>query len=802
VGNYNGTVTVSGNGNGIDSNNNQAPYVTLTNGAKVEGGTVNTTTNIETFTVTNGVAKITVVAPATVNTTTPYDTLAVNLSGANGTVISTQSVQVPYVSQTATSLQLKPANSKIAANGSDAILVLALDQNGVPMLTGTYTTTVTVSGPAYFSGNSQSQQITFNQYGTPGNVTGGTVTVTALASASGTVTLNVTGTTNTGSSLTAGSTTLIVGTPGAAAVQTLSIDKSVAQVGANQVKADTVNISNPNFIDGQITDANGFNTTTSLPSTVNYTVTLNGNTVASGSVPVSSATGAFNIPFGGTVGNSNEYTAGTYTITTTAPGLSNGSIQVTVVPGAISAVTVTPSVATDVAYSNPSQTVTVQLQDAENNNVQLSGVPVSIWLSGVGTTTTTGTTLNGSTAYTSQATALVVNTDGTGKATATVQIPQGVGNKAVVSALATYNGVTTPTVSSGTITEVGNTASAVTVTASQTTPYTAGVNPTANPFTIVPKDNFGDVMVGDVLQITVPANSIIGSGANGALAATDFAGTDGTFNSNAGIKALGNGVYQVQVASSATQVTIKNTIKFGNVGSYTLTVQDISSPSAPTGTVNFSVAQGLVTGFALFDSAGNNVSAATTPEYIQAGSNAQFTLKPVDAAGNVVSADANYTVTLPVDQTTGEVTWRTNLSGAGVSTVTFTAGQNAQTVYLVNNATNQTVSIGNQGQGAHAVNAAFGGTGITDTPVAAPFGSGSTLTGGVALSSGSAPNYTDTYNGSSAVTYTVTVKDSSGNALANQAVYLNIDPLSTAPAGTLSATVVYTNAQGQVSTAD
>lgn len=728
VANYNGTISFQGTGNGKDANHNYTPYVTTSSGAYIEGGSVDTSTNVETFNVVNGKATLTVVAPTSITGTS--DSIQVNWTDPNG---STQnaSTTVHYSTAQAQAFKLSTPSSLLSAGGSITVPIQVLDQAGNPVtLNQDYTVTATVTGDAYFPGNTQSQTFTF-----AGGQ--GSVTLDAPSYASGPVTLSVSGSISGGATLNSAATTLTVGEPGTAAKLAVNLPSNNPYLINGQISAD--NTSQTVDLSGTVEDANGFTTTKSAPSSVKYTITMGGSTVTTGTVPVTN--GTFVVPFGGST--TTFGTAGTYTVTVSASGLASASQNVIVVPGQAAALTITPSVATsDVLASNPTTTVTAQLQDAEGNNVAQAGQTVDFYVTGP-----SGSQLNGGTTYTSASTPLAVTTNGNGQASVTLTLPTGVGNTATVTAM--WNGHSQTT---GTIKEVGLATTNVSVTPGQTTAYPAGTaagNATTPMFTIKATDNYGDLANGDVLRVTLPQGLF-----GGADVASNFVG--GTATPVAGSNNL-----EYDVTTAGQPITFYGATP-QTVGNYTIKVQDLSAPTQPSGVANVAVTAGALQGFALFSNGTDLAQSGATAVSVPSDSTMSFTVSPVDAGGNIIPADAAYVVTLP---TINGITWE-NTAGIPITSVTIAAGQTSATVVAANSAASA----------------------VTVGP------SNATVTGAPDTTSVKVTGTTTLGTGSSTV-FTVTTVNSSGQALPNETVYLSV-PTSE---GTLSAAQVVTNSQGQAS---
>ncbi len=551
----------------------------------------------------------------------------------------------------------------------------------------------------------------------------GSVSVSPLGQ-TGSVTL-----TATVSGLASGSTTMTLATPGTASqlsatpAQTTAYSASTAAAWSSQEIA-TV----------QAEDANGL--AVAAPSSApTASVTYNGSTAtdltASASAP--SPSGAFTVSLSHGTG---DVKAGTYEVKVTDGSLST-TIPVVIDAGTASSLTVTPTGTTDVLASNPTTTVSAQLVDSQGNPVAESGVPVTF------TSDTTKDTLSGGSGTSGS---MVVDTNASGEASVTVDALASGGTVTAAAENAT------PT--TGAINVVGAYATSVSASVSYGTGNTSYVAGSDSGLTITGKalDSSGNPVSGDSLSVKI-------TGPNGY-------DQTGTLSGNT-----------VQWGSHTGEVAYPTA-----PGTYSVVVTDTSVPSQPSATTSFTVTAGALHGFALFDASGNDLSTATSNDTVDNGTTTKFTVAPVDVAGNPVSADASYTVSLP---TVTGYTWD-NASGAALTNnkLSFSYGQGAQTVELVNASGNN----GTIGANSATLSAALSGVEVANAAV---------ITGGSGnFSATSAPSYADTATG--AETYTVKVEDSNGNALANQTVYLSLTGSPSAAAGSLSSEQLVTNSNGEV----
>ncbi len=753
VGNYTGTVSVTGVSSGTDANTGNA-YVQLTNGGWLEGGSVSG--NTETFNVTNGKAQITLVAGNAVATNS--DTIIATGTTPTGTTLQFGSATVSYTAQVASALKLTPASNYLGSNAAgteDAVSVQAVDQNGVAMTSGTYTASVSLTGNAQFvDGTKGPETLVFGP-------SGATVYVEDLQGNSGTIDLTATGT-----GLANGTAQISEGVAGALSKATLSLSSaSVTADAAAQGDAS----SPATTLTVNTTDANGF--PVSYTGTADVSVTYDGSAstafgvagAAAGTLATQSSgvwaetitNGTVQIPLAGT----STVAAGTYTVTVSSPtnAFPTASQSVTVTPGAAYGVQVSPTINTNVTEGQPQTTVTASVVDKEGNVVPGSGTEINFFIA---SQSGTGAELNGSAAATAAGTPVSVMTNSAGSASVTLTLPGTLGNSATVEA---YEGAVAAspaagtTATSGTVSVVGASVTNVSVTG-PTSSVTSG---SAASFAIKTEDTYGDLLTGDTVQITVPTGLSSVSATNGAAspATVVLTAVPGTTNE-----------YTATMPASGEIVLTGTTSTTGN---YTVTAQDLSSPTKPQGSATANVTAGTLSAVQAFNTSGTNLSLdGTSYDTVAAGGSEAVTFKTTDAAGNVVSPNASYTVTLP---TSANWSWRSTLNGADISNITLAPSQTAVTVYLVNNETSS-ITVGESSQ---TVNLATSDLTVANTAT--------TITPAQAALTFSAKNTT--------LTDIVTVADA-GGALAGQTVTWSISSTGTGSA-TASGTAV-TNSNGQI----
>ncbi|MCY0878780.1 MAG: hypothetical protein OWU84_07565 [Firmicutes bacterium] len=202
----------------------------------------------ETLTFHNGVADVYIQAGTTVTS----DTLTASAALSSTSVIS-GTLTLSAVAQVATAVAVSPVSTALLANESGnpgTFDVWVDDQVGEPMLTGTYTLTASLTGPAQFQ-SLTSGPVSVTYVGGEGLLP---VTVYSMAGESGTVTLTVSG-----PSLTTGSATLTAlfgGQPAQASVTAASTTLSdgetttldIGQVTATGGPVDPASVDNSGYV--------------------------------------------------------------------------------------------------------------------------------------------------------------------------------------------------------------------------------------------------------------------------------------------------------------------------------------------------------------------------------------------------------------------------------------------------------------------------------------------------------------------------------------------------------------------------
>ncbi|MHB1611114.1 MAG: beta strand repeat-containing protein, partial [Sulfobacillus sp.] len=563
----------------------------------------------QTVNVTNGVATFQLVADTVPGLADTLDTAALTPTGGTAASVTYGTTTVTTVPQVATAVKVTAASPKIEVNTStgDTVSAEVVDQNGVPMLTGSYSLTFNATGPGQFADGTAGPETTvFTGNGSATNPIMATETIYSETGVAGTINVSAAS-----SGLQSGSAAI------------------TAAVAGN---ASTVSLSDatPSFAEGStgttltaaVTDANGTPVLTTDP-TVQVAITQNGvaasnitvngatNSTATYSVPVTTVNGASQASI--VLADTNAAAdAGTYTVTVSSPSgasqtLTAQTFTVTETAAAASKI-VTTGAAAQVAEANPTTTVTAQVEDQYGNKVAQAGVPVSFSVTGNGSGTAT---VNGSSTST---TPVVVDTNAQGVASATVTMQPYAGETYDVSAwVPSTSGYTlSPNSLSGatpvpvTVESTIAAAAKVTLTDStgSTTTTTAGHTVSG---TIQFTDQYGNPVAAQSGTITVTGG---------------LTGLTGT-----GITATGTANQYAFTEGSATSLSFTATA--GTEGTATVSATDTTVSPNSTGQASIYVNPGAQTGYAFFNSQGQLIN-ATNELTVAANTPTEVWLKPVD----------------------------------------------------------------------------------------------------------------------------------------------------------------------------
>ncbi len=573
---------------------------------------------------TNGVATFNLPSgsvPGAITTLTAHDVTA---AGA----VPNATASVTAAAQVATSISVSAPQylSANAAGTSEPYTATVEDQTGNPMLYGTWGLTATLTGPTSSDGAG-----TMTQTAAYSNGINASFTLYDVQGQTGAISITVAG-----SGLTSGTgttTAVIAGTP---------VALQISDNAGSSVNADTEATAAFANLTVTAVDSHGY------PAVWSGTADI---AVTSGGAAVAEFTGANNLVFPAApatlVSSKSEAItgagdAGTYTFTVSdaAAGLTGNSVSLSVTPGAPTKVVA--SAPAYVSISSPTGAVSAQLEDAYGNPVSQAGVTVNFAI-------TTPASSNATLATASAA------TNAQGVATDTLSLPYALGTNYIVTAssLGLTSGLTKGTQVEGTI------ANSV-VVKPYATQVTAGNNVQ---FDVYAYDQYG-VSVGTADTISLTFSNTVGAPTL----------SYGTATSN------GGGNYTVTVPAG---VYLTVTAQAQAAGPVTVTAQDTSVASQPSGSASFVVTPGSLAGYLFVDASGNIYGSGTkgTPATKLAGitANQTFTetanvpvevwLEAVDAFGNpiVVPGSTGQTVTLAAPS---GGSFRTSENGVDVSTLT------------------------------------------------------------------------------------------------------------------------------------
>ena len=543
------------------------------------------------------------------------------LTATSGTL--TASTTVSTTTQTATAITVTPASPYLAANApgtTQTVMVKVVDQNGQPMLYGTYAFTVSLSGPATFSGGSTTPQ-SFVYNGTGPNTTGAPVMIQDVQGSTGPITITASATnlssgTGTITAVIAGSATAIQVTPPPTPSFTADSAGVGLQFGVAVVDSHGYPVSNVQTLVITVKNSAG---------QIAQNMRIDGftQTSTSGAVDPNAVTnGHFTITDDGTGAD-----AGTYTVQATDPnGVLAASSTVTFTETAGAAKSIQLTAPQFVSAAAPQAAYTAQVVDAFGNPVNASGVPVTF--------TSTSSSINPSTQ--------TITTNSSGQAQATFSVPGYVGSSYAVTATATLNGQTYAT-NPLSFTVESTTAQAVSISlVDNTTSSSYYANPVVSQsgdqvkITIKATDQYGNLVpTGDKVLI-----SLTGSGTltNVSTAVLGGGGLGNVINNN-------NGTWTVTLFGGEA-VFAANA---GASGAVSVQATDESVTPNAVGSAAITVMSGPVSGFAIYDSAGN----VANGEVIAANTPVTVTVKAVDTSDNPAIPTMNFLV-LPVSSQGGQ----------------------------------------------------------------------------------------------------------------------------------------------------
>jgi hypothetical protein len=637
--------------------------------------------------------------------------------------------------QVATSLKIVGAPTYLDANtqGTETspIAVVVEDQAGYPMLSGTESVEVNVSGPATLVNSTNGQlSLAYDGFAAPAG-SANTSASFMLASEQGET----------------GPITITATSPGLAAASA-SVQAVVAGVPAQMAATLSAN----SFAEGsagitlnlQAEDAEGVPVNDTQPVSVLVTrqgsttpasnILVNGQAASANTTVTLNSTGALAVTL---ADNGNGANAGTYTVTISpAPNapysFPSQTLTFTETAGALAGAAFTsPSNTLTVPITNPSATYTLQLQDAYGNALAQSGVKVEVYAVGSSTDNQAygQATVNGS--VTSPSTPITVTTNSQGQASVTLAAEGLPGAQWVLYAIVpVQSGVTSqltsaPSAAMDVATEVAAhlTLSLQDATAGpdyQSTGYAQAGNTVDATVTVT--NQYGAPQTGSqTVQLTIPAG----------LSGQEPAGATDTGNWTPGTS---NTVTMTLNLNSSGQATIPLEAWTEGSAALTASIPNVSTPVS--GQASIYVQAGAASQVGLFQSNGTAITSAT-PLTVAANSPVAVMVESTDLAGNPVPATGSEVIALSDSQ---GGSFRLTADGAPISSVTLPAGQTSMTLYYVN------------------------GTAGNDVPTASLEASQLTLTG----------SNTATVANGATLPITVTVADSSGNPVSGQTVTASV----------------------------
>jgi hypothetical protein len=582
-----------------------------------------------------------------------------------------------YSTSSATTLGLAPATATVSTDAitTDNVTVTLEDStaNTVPAGTSAYVT-FTLSGPALFA---QTGTNTLSAY-VPSGSTGYTLAVNSEQGVNGSISISASATglatasaTISAVTTTAASKIAVAKTTGTTSYQQL-VNGAELPVGTTYTEY-TV----------QLEDSNGYAVTGAGALTISDNTATTGGVIeyftGLGSADLSAITvtsGSFNTTLNAANGSYSFY------VLNAATAATNPTITVddtTLSYSTTATYTFVTAAAAKIAFTTPSynQTVepgasvtyTVQEEDVSGNALSLANQAVTF---SIANTTGCAATVDNCSTY-------VAYTNASGLATVTVAIPStSLSGGYTLSAV----GASTITSSGLLLSSLANYATAVGVSSS-TSSYSAITWPTS-------ASAGADIFVGNSIphSYVYALNSLNG-----------FVGTNveelQISSSNQGVIETGSGA-ATETVTSGTDLSASTATELKAIaaGTATITIKDLSNPTAPSITETITVSAGTPSAVKVINPDSTTAANYTFPS--AGGVSGAFTINLVDAGGNIVPATAPLTLTFDqvlyalgaATNTTGaaaEATGiRTTATGSDVSSVTFAQGQSTMTVYLDN----------------------------------------------------------------------------------------------------------------------
>lgn len=668
------------NGNTVANFNGSAKVIIPVVGGTWTGGTNNSGNDWVWVNFTNGVGTATLNAPGNNPNTTETINSAELMSGANGggtavSPIAYGNTDLSYGTPSATSISLTPTLANVSNNSAteDPVSVSINDQADQAMTGGSpIYVTFTITGPGSFADGSS--ETTLSEYVTPGS--NYTLPVYSVQGVSGTIQVSASAAGLTSTPISIGS----VETTPASAFKLTSQQETLSSsmvVNGTTLPAGTAYT----VYTVQTVDANGIPVAAQDNLSLSDSTTANGGTealyyydysaangvgnqITSGTLQTSATTGQAQFAVFNTGAMNSPATITVDDTTTNTSETASYAFQV----GSATQVQFTNAEASQSVEAGKTVTYSVQLADAAGNPVSQANEPVDFYFNGNGA----GATIDGG-SYWANNNPYVVDTNGQGIASVTVSVPSGASGTFKLDA--SYNSQTTAAEETNTVVEAGSYASAIGLNSSPGA--TAPNYPTAADNLSLPTSiTSGQTLAGTlgVTDVYAYALNSIGEVAN----ANDTLQVS-TNNSNVlDITGATNGAATFTAGGALPTVTAEQS------GSATLTITDLSNPSAPSVTTTIGVTGGTTpTQISTLNPAGELNTAYT---FSTSGVVGPFTIETTDAGGNLVPNNAPVGLTaqqvLAAIGVTGATGIRTSAGGSDVSDVTIGANQGAVQVWV------------------------------------------------------------------------------------------------------------------------
>lgn len=593
----------------------------------------------------------------------------------------TTTATVEGSSQVATSIMVTAKSAFVENNdgsGTDVFTAIVNDQSGSQVTSGVYQINFSLAGPSGVTfSNGQTTYTTAYVGNSIGS--GATVTVDVAQAAQGSFTVSAESATN---GITGGSASAQAVTVGAPAA--LSITSSTSTVNADTLANSTASASGAaTILTVTAVDAHGYPAAWTGTAQVSEMLSGAAGSLELNGVTPSGQNGVVSVSF------SNSSTATVYVSSAASiTGNQAGSYQFTaqdsadilhsssaasfdVTAGAPYQVSISsPQHPINVGFASPSVTVTAQVSDKEGNPVQQSGVAIGFTESGADATQTGQASLSPA----------VVTTNASGQASTTLTVQSYAGNSYTVSAtgengdLPSHN-----TASIGPITVYTTVPQSMTATLTATATGSSQVQASSSPnvtLVLLAHDQYNAQVGSDQVTIT-PSAGLNLTSASAAI------GSNGSYDAT-------NHTYTVTMSGGEVKLT---GITAGTVGTQTVSITDISSPSSIQATAAISVVAGAFSQFLVVNSSAQNLEVNSSQLYTAFTANqaAGVEVQPSDSSGNASVAPGAEVVYLSSSASsyTFETAGGTPLAAVTVGgrlyyELDFTAGQGTQQVLYVN----------------------------------------------------------------------------------------------------------------------